>query len=365
MNRQDKQKDLFPSITEWMKHLNVPGTEKFQKEDFTKRDRLKILNQTINLPFLRATSIKPNTKKNIIAEISSLNERDKDGIYLFKIFPTNNSLGKIRLQKTLVQCIDWVSKTRIDTKKFRYELIKEPEKITHSAVFCIDEKGIWGELIKDHIIHFSRGTYKGETLVFYYDYKKWHFSNRGDQSTKLIKKAVGKLHLHSTTKIKTLKKLLHANFTQSNHLKGYFEFIVDNNNNINFVDYNRILNRLLKKTIITITRHTDYLNGICIGPGKIKGKIKKIRDGNQKIKFQKNEILVSPLVTFQHLPYIKKAGGIITEQGTVLSHAAIVSRELKKPYVANVKDAMKKLKDGDLVTVDADQGKIIIHQKTK
>ncbi len=361
MANEDKKDNQFPSITEWMRHLDIPGTEKFQKEDYTKRGRLKILNGIINLPFLPAIYIAPSKKEELENQLISLIKKKDNGLYLFKLLPLKNNLPKIRLQKTLHQCLFWLKKTKIDTTKFRYELVKQPTNITHSAVFCINNKGIWGELIKDHIIHFSQGTYRGESLVFYYDYKKWHFSNHDKKTIKLIKQTVKKLLVNKKQEQHLLKKELSSTFSTHNYLKGYFEFIVDHKKNISFVDYNRILDKLLNKTIITITRHTDYLHGICIGPGKIKGKIRKVKNGATKIAFQKNEILVSPLITFQHLPYIKKAGGIITEQGTVLSHAAIVSRELKKPYVANVKDAMKKLKDGDWVTVDADQGKIIIH----
>lgn len=361
MADRNRKRNNPPSVVEWLSGLKIPGIKKIRTEDYSKRDRLKILSRVINLPYLTAQNITPNEKKEIKKQLLAIKRKNRNNdLYLFKLLPLNNNSGKIRIQQTLPQCLSWLNKAKINTKKFRYELIKQPTKITHSTVFCIDDKGIWGELIKDHIIYFSQGNYQGENLVFYYDYKKWHFSGHDQKAIKLIKRAVHKL-LIKKNKLPLLKKELNATFAKSGYLKGYFEFIVDHNKNINFVDYNRILNKLLRKTIITITRHTDYLHGTCIGPGKIRGEIRKIKHGYKKMTFQKNEILVSPLITFQHLPYIKKAGGIITEQGTVLSHAAIVSRELKKPYVANVKDAMKKLKDGDWVTVDADQGKIIIH----
>ena len=55
---------------------------------------------------------------------------------------------------------------------------------------------------------------------------------------------------------------------------------------------------------------------------------------------------------------MQKASAIVTDQGGILSHAAIVSRELKKPCIVGSSDATKKLKNGDMVTVDADQGTV-------
>lgn len=53
---------------------------------------------------------------------------------------------------------------------------------------------------------------------------------------------------------------------------------------------------------------------------------------------------------------MKKAGAIVTDAGGILSHAAIVSRELKKPCIIGTQTATKAFKDGDLVEVDAVKG---------
>jgi pyruvate,water dikinase len=53
---------------------------------------------------------------------------------------------------------------------------------------------------------------------------------------------------------------------------------------------------------------------------------------------------------------MQKAGAIVTEQGGVTSHAAIVSRELGIPCLIGTKIATKVFKDGDMVEVDATKG---------
>ena len=53
---------------------------------------------------------------------------------------------------------------------------------------------------------------------------------------------------------------------------------------------------------------------------------------------------------------MKKAAAFVTDTGGIISHAAIISRELKKPCVVGTKIGTHVFKDGDVVEVDADKG---------
>lgn len=99
----------------------------------------------------------------------------------------------------------------------------------------------------------------------------------------------------------------------------------------------------------------------CIG--KAKGIVKIIHGLSDMPKMNKGDILVSIATNPDIVPAMKKAGAIITEQGGVTSHAAIVSRELNIPCVIGTKIATKVLKDGDLVEVDAIKGIVKILKK--
>jgi pyruvate,water dikinase len=57
---------------------------------------------------------------------------------------------------------------------------------------------------------------------------------------------------------------------------------------------------------------------------------------------------------------MEKAAAFITDEGGITCHAAIVSRELKKPCIIGTKIATQVLKDGDLVEVDANNGVVKI-----
>jgi len=90
--------------------------------------------------------------------------------------------------------------------------------------------------------------------------------------------------------------------------------------------------------------------------GKATGKVKIIIRHTDMQKMQKGDILVSIATDPDIVPAMRKAAAIVTEQGGVTSHAAIVSRELGIPCVIGTKIATKVLKDGMLVEVDANKG---------
>ena len=65
------------------------------------------------------------------------------------------------------------------------------------------------------------------------------------------------------------------------------------------------------------------------------------------------------------MPAVKKAKAIVTDEGGITCHAAIISRELKIPCIIGTKIATKILKDGDFVEVDANNGVIRVLEKSK
>ena len=114
----------------------------------------------------------------------------------------------------------------------------------------------------------------------------------------------------------------------------------------------RELNNLVKNII---SSKMDFKGRIAF-PGVVKGIVKIIKDKKDFHKMKKGDILVAPNTRPEYVPVMKIAGAIVTDEGGMTCHAAIVSRELKIPCVVGVQGATTRLKDGDLVEVDADKG---------
>jgi len=100
--------------------------------------------------------------------------------------------------------------------------------------------------------------------------------------------------------------------------------------------------------------------GKIANPGKVKGRARIIPGPKEFKKMKRGDILVTHMTTPEFTPILKKAKAIVTDEGGITSHAAIVSRELGIPCVIGTQIATKVLKDGQLVEVDANKGVVKI-----
>ena len=96
--------------------------------------------------------------------------------------------------------------------------------------------------------------------------------------------------------------------------------------------------------------------GLVVTKGVYNGKVKLIADLNNLKDVNPGDVLVTHMTRPQFNKQIKGAGAIVTNEGGVLCHAAMLAREFNIPCVVGTKIATKVLKDGDLVEVDADKG---------
>jgi len=345
-----------PSITEWLSEINYKQLDVFRREDAEKRDRLELLNKIIGLPYLKAFKFTPAEILNNKPKFKKLLSTAGNTKFLFKLLPIKPKLPKLRTRgKDLKHCIEWFKKQKIDSSKYKVEIIPIDKNEKISTVFCVNKNSIWGEIINGPIWNFSKGTYKKQPIIFSFDFKNWHFSSHNKLAENFIKKVIKKIKIKKDSQINALKNKIDIEVTSKNYLQGYFECI-QRSDKILFVDYNRRLFKIIEKSLTTISHGINLLHGICLGPGKATGQAVIIKKQNKIIDFPDNAIIVCHTASFEMLSYIKKSGGIITERGAILSHAAIVCRELNIPFVAHVKNATEKIKNGQEIFIDADKG---------
>jgi len=117
------------------------------------------------------------------------------------------------------------------------------------------------------------------------------------------------------------------------------------------------INDLLQKKLIN---KSETLTGVSASSGFAIGTVKIINRVSEFSKMQQGDILVSSNTRPEYVPVMKKAAAIITDEGGITCHAAIVSRELRIPCIVGTQVATKTLKDGMRVEVDADNGLVRI-----
>ena len=109
---------------------------------------------------------------------------------------------------------------------------------------------------------------------------------------------------------------------------------------------------LIKVHVISET----IAKGMGVGRTSVEGRVKMVKNGEICADFNEGDILVTTMTDADMNQYIEKAAAIITEDGGMTSHAAIVGINLGKPVVMSAVDIMNKVTDGEIVTVDAPSG---------
>ena len=104
-----------------------------------------------------------------------------------------------------------------------------------------------------------------------------------------------------------------------------------------------------------------------VSKGIFRGEVLKIKSlQDLRATEAKGKILLSYSTDPGWFPYLNMASGLITERGSLLSHSAILARELEKPAVVNIPNIMEELQSGDIVEIDGDLGICsVIKQKGK
>jgi pyruvate kinase len=111
---------------------------------------------------------------------------------------------------------------------------------------------------------------------------------------------------------------------------------------------------LIKVEVVTAIRG----RGIGIGQGWVSGRARIVHTVADASNFPAGEILVATSTTVDMVDAIRKASGIITEDGSLTSHAAVIGLRLSVPVIVGVKNVTSAIRDGEIITLDIQRGLI-------
>ena len=151
--------------------------------------------------------------------------------------------------------------------------------------------------------------------------------------------------------------IVYSNYKKDETKKDSERSITDTMNIEVFMDDD--YDQFIKVYHKTFSEKND-IHGNCASSGIIQGIVRVCKTKEDLEDFKEGEILVASMTRPEFVPAMKKAAAIVTDEGGITCHAAIVSRELGKPCVIGTKIATKTLKNGQIVEVNANHGTVRI-----
>jgi len=103
--------------------------------------------------------------------------------------------------------------------------------------------------------------------------------------------------------------------------------------------------------------HGDERSGLGCSRGRVAGSARVVRDPRQDV-VQRGEIMVARHTDPGWIALFANAAGIVTERGSLLSHSAIVAREMGIPCVVALKGALDWIATGDRIEIDGQRGTV-------
>jgi len=105
---------------------------------------------------------------------------------------------------------------------------------------------------------------------------------------------------------------------------------------------------------------TELVSGYGSSPGVATGPVKIIEDIDEAGRIDEGDVIVTEMTAPDMVPAMKRSAGIITDEGGMTSHAAIVSRELGVPAIVGCGEATSVLSDGQRITLDGQKGTVVV-----
>ncbi|NQU98814.1 hypothetical protein HQ533_05065 [Candidatus Woesearchaeota archaeon] len=138
--------------------------------------------------------------------------------------------------------------------------------------------------------------------------------------------------------------------------KGYLSYYKEKENKCVYF-FGKKANEILEPYVhIEVSKDIKDIKGLVVSKGKVKGQVRLLSGARHFDSFKEGNILVTAMTSPDYIVAMRKAAAIVTDEGGVTCHAAIVSRELGIPCIVGTKIATRVLRDGEFVEVDADKG---------
>lgn len=354
------------SLTEWLEKIGSKNASAFRVEDNEKRARLKVLGDLIGLRSDQPQSFSAQDVARMSESVQAwLSEHGQEKCAL-RLVPLDSNQPKYRTRgSTVDEAMQWFKEQPIDPVAYRADFMPHPEEHLWSTIFVVSPQGVFGEIIAGAHHQLTQGVHEeGEPMVFWMQDGQWKVVPEAVGAREHVEELVAMIRVTDPALRQTIADELQGEFVDD-VLCGYFETVCTSDFGTWFIDYNRLLWKDFLMTDSSSSHHPQPLlreegsrvQGRTGSSGSARGRVRIVRpDEIATTQLSADDILVCELTSPDYLPLMVQSGAVVTDLGGILSHAAIVCRELKKPCIVATRNATQMLQEGDLVEVDADAG---------
>ena len=348
------------SQTYWLKSVNQDLSADYHKENMHKPARLKKLCGYLNLAFDEPTIFSANAVLSKEREFSDYLEANAEKLCAIRLTSYDPALPKMRARRiTVTEATNWIAEQSFEPGTYEAVFFPYAPKNKWSAVFIVNKHGIHGQVILGDLRVMTKGVYfDGKPMTFSYDFNDWIISPSDIDATSYLEDFFLKFKVTDQQDKSGIVNDLNGVFS-GDFLNGYFEVIDSEMFGLWLLDYNQVLGKMYESYKPDIDDQTkdSLLTGMTASEGVVSGSVHIVRqDEIGVVDFKEGDVLVCSMTTPEYLSLMRLCGAIVTDQGGILSHAAIVARELKKPCIVGVGSGTRQLSNGMQVTVDANKG---------
>jgi pyruvate, water dikinase len=247
----------------------------------------------------------------------------------------------------------------VDSEKsgvmFSNNPISKDDSIVIEAVFGLGEGIVSGKINPDHhVISEDLENFEIESTKIADKKIAIVRNSSGDNKTVTLTPEKSKQQVLTSYEIKRLAQ--YAQQLEKHYKKPQdIEFAIEQNEI--YIVQSRPITTKFKAQEREIEGNAMF-SGLPASPGIASGTVKIIHSLTELNKIKKGDILVTKMTNPDMVVSMQKAAAIVTDDGGTTSHAAIVSREMGIPAVVGTNVATEKLKEGEVITVDGNTGKI-------
>src|SRR5258708_6239270 len=185
------------SLTEWLEDIGHHHTEAFRQEDNEKRERLRVLNELIGLPFDKPTQFDAKELNDTNRRFQEYLQAHGDELCALRLIPTEKGLPKLRMRgKSIADAYKWFQGESVDIEKYRADFMPHAMDSSWSTIFIVNKHGIYGEIVDGGHHQLTQGFHdQSKPIVFNYDFKSWSLEPQNDDALQYLKKLITYIHV--------------------------------------------------------------------------------------------------------------------------------------------------------------------------